>query len=448
MGSVKIVIIGGGSYAWGPLFIRDIVVTPALAGSTIVLHDINPKALDLVYALGEKILRFNASPFTLEKTRHLSEGLQGADFVILTITTGGLEAMRHDVEIPAKYGVLQPVGDTVGPGGLARALRNIPVVVDIARQMEALCPQAWLLNYTNPMTTLCRAVTRETSIKTVGLCHEFMRVRRVLQKLFDVRASDIQARVAGINHLVWILDFMVRGQDAMPRLRSLAEKILETRGRVIGLEDEASSLVDRAMVKSRLLQIFGALPAAGDRHVAEFFPFFLTEATQRGKKYGVELTSVDERYQWRARDEALIRALLSGEEDLATFMDGASGEAANNIISAVANHSSYTDIMNLPNQGQIANLPLDVVVETFGVVDATGARGISAGELPPAIHAIVSRHVANQEMIVESALRGEKNLALQALLNDPLIRDLDNAETMLDEMLMANREYLPRFFED
>jgi alpha-galactosidase len=167
MGSVKIVIIGGGSYAWGPLFIRDIVVTPALAGSTIVLHDINPTALDLVFALGEKVVRFNPSPFTLEKTEHLDKGLQGADFVILTITTGGLEAMRHDVEIPAKYGVFQPVGDTVGPGGLARALRNIPVVVDIARQMEALCPQAWLLNYTNPMTTLCRAVTRETSITRV-----------------------------------------------------------------------------------------------------------------------------------------------------------------------------------------------------------------------------------------------------------------------------------------
>ena len=164
MAAVKIVIIGGGSYAWGPLFIRDIATTPDLAGSTILLHDIDPGPLDLVYALGEKIIRaVPGDPFTLERTLDLDEALQGADFVILTITTGGLEAMRHDVEIPYKYDVFQPVGDTVGPGGLSRALRNIPVVVDIARRMEDLCPNAWLLNYSNPMTTLCRAVTRATS---------------------------------------------------------------------------------------------------------------------------------------------------------------------------------------------------------------------------------------------------------------------------------------------
>jgi alpha-galactosidase len=206
--------------------------------------------------------------------------------------------------------------------------------------------------------------------------------------------------------------------------------------------------VDRAVIKSRLLGIYGALPAASDRHVAEFFPFFLTEAAERGWRYGVRLTSVEERYEWRAEDEAFIRAALDGGVDLAPFLEQTSGEAANQIIAAVTTHGSYTGIMNLPNRGQIANLPSDVVVETFGVVDATGAHGISVGALPPAIQAILARHVANQELIVQAALEGDRGLALQALLNDPLTRDLETAEAMLEEMLIANRQYLPQFFED
>jgi alpha-galactosidase/6-phospho-beta-glucosidase family protein len=446
MAPIKIVIVGGGSYAWGPLFVRDLVITPELAGSTIVLHDIDPEALSLVYTLGQKVVEAGNLPYTIGRTLALEDALQGAHFVLLTITTGGLEAMHHDLEIPEKYGVYQSVGDTVGPGGLARALRNIPVVVDIARCMEALCPDAWLLNYTNPMTTLCRAVTRETGIRTIGLCHEFLGVRRKLQEIFAVAGCGIEARVAGINHLPWILDCRVHGQDVMPRLRALAEQVIATRGRVLGIEgDDVSSKADRAMVKARLLQIYGALPAAGDRHVVEFFPFFLTEVADRGRKWGVERTPVNERYRWRADDERFLRSVLNDDVDLIPFLQETSGEAANQIIAAVVTGRSHTDVMNLPNQGQIANLPPDVVVETLGVVDASGACGLPAGELPPGIQAVVARHVANQEIIVEAALSGDRELALQALLNDPLVRNLDSAGLMLDEMLEANKQYLPQF---
>ncbi len=437
MTPVKIVIIGGGSYAWGPLFIRDVALTPALDGSAIVLQDINPQALDLVYALGQKIIQAGDTELTLHKTTRLPDALPGADFVILTITTGGLQAMRHDLEIPEKYGIYHTVGDTVGPGGLARALRNIPVVLDIARQIEAACPDAWLLNYTNPMTTLCRAVTRETRVKTIGLCHEVQGVRRQLQEIFGVDDEDIQARVAGINHLAWMLDLKIRGQDAMPQLRELAAQLIAAGGAEFGPRDR-SSMIDRALAKSRLLQIYGALPAAGDRHVAEFFPFFLSAEAQQGQKYGLERTSVQERQQWRDSDERFLHSLLNDEAELAAFMQHTSGEASNELIAALAAHKSYSDIMNLPNQGQIANLPPGVIVETQGIVDASGARGLCAGELPPGIHAIIARHVANQEMTVQAALTGDKNLALQVLLNDPLVHDLDSAAPMLDEMLAAN----------
>jgi alpha-galactosidase/6-phospho-beta-glucosidase family protein len=154
----------------------------------------------------------------IRKTLSLDEALQGADFVILTISTGALEAMRHDIEIPEKYGIYQSVGDTVGPGGLARALRNIPVVVSIAQRMDEICPNAWLLNYTNPMTTLTRAVNQQSYIKTIGLCHELIGVRNRLAHMLSVSPAQIKTNVAGINHLIWILGMSIDGVDAFPRL--------------------------------------------------------------------------------------------------------------------------------------------------------------------------------------------------------------------------------------
>ena len=442
----RIVIVGGGSYTWGPLFVRDLLATPELHGSTIVLHDRNARALELVRALGRKAMAASGLPFSLEATLDLDQALTGADFVILTITTGGLEAMRHDLDIAARYGVFHSVGDTVGPGGLARALRNIPVMVNLAHRMEELCPNAWLLNYTNPMTTLCRAVTRETRIRTIGLCHEFLGVRKRLAKHFGVNAEEIQARVGGINHLAWILDLKVRGRDAWPELCAWAQQTLES---PLDLS-KSDPFEDHNRVKARLFQVFGALPAAGDRHVAEFFPYFLTDAAERGRAYGVLLTSVDYRQRMRDEDRALLENLLKDDVDMKPFLSKTSGEAANKIISAVesagASGGRYVGIMNLPNRGQISNLPEGAVVETFGVVDHTGAHGLALGDLPPGVHAVVDRHVANQELIVEAALTGSRELALQALINDPMVRELDTAEPMLNELLEAHRAYLPQFF--
>jgi alpha-galactosidase/6-phospho-beta-glucosidase family protein len=438
----KIVIIGGGSYQWGPTFLRDIFIHPQLPGSTVVLHDIDPGPLDLIYKLGSQFITAHNFGIHLEKTLSLDEALTDADFVILTISTGGLETMRFDVEIPENYGIYQSVGDTVGPGGLSRALRNIPVIVSIARRMELLCPDAWLLNYTNPMTTLTRAVNQQTSIKTIGLCHELIGVRHRLADLLSVDPQRIKTQVAGINHLIWILSMNIEGEDAFPRLHTITQGILD--GRLTTGEPEVS-LSDQFKVKSRLFELFGALPAAGDRHVAEFFPFFLTESTQRGKRWGVLRTSIAERYEWRRLAREMVEGILSGAIDPAPYLQNPSEEAAAPIIAAIACDGQYQGIMNLPNRGQISNLPEEVVVETFGNVDALGARGVTAGPLPPGIRAIVARHVENQEMIVTAALTGNRRLALQALINDPLVSDLFTAEKMLDELIMANREYLPQF---
>src|SRR5574341_165533 len=178
----KIVISGGGSYTWGPTFIGDMFAIPELRGSTIVLQDILKERVDLVYALGQKLIPDFDLDFCLEQTLSLEDALQGADFVLLTITTGRLEAMRPDLEIPARHGIKQSVGDTTGPGGLSRALRNIPVVAEIGRQVMEICPEALFLNYTNPMTVLTRVLVMQGG-KTVGLCHEWMVVRGHLARL-------------------------------------------------------------------------------------------------------------------------------------------------------------------------------------------------------------------------------------------------------------------------
>jgi alpha-galactosidase/6-phospho-beta-glucosidase family protein len=442
----KITIVGGGSYSWGPLFVRDLLVAPALQDARVVLHDVDPHALDTVHALGAEMVRRRGQG-CVEGTLDLDDALRGADFVILTITTGGLEAMRHDLEIPEKYGVYQAVGDTVGPGGLARALRNIPVVTGLAQKMEQLCPRAWLLNYTNPMTTLCRSVSKTSSIRTIGLCHEWHGVRRRLAAYFDMPETAFVPRIAGINHLIWLLGLEVGGEDYMPRLHELAANVLAARGQVAGLiEGDVRSTIDRSMVKSRLLQVYGALPVAGDRHVAEFFPFFLGDAAGRGRAWGIDRTSIAERYIWR-EDARQGLDRLKGEGAVAAFLAQSSGEAAGEIITALATSGSYAGIMNLPNRGQIANLPGEVVVETLGVIENGETRGLPVGDVPPAIHAVLQRHIVNQELTVEAALTGSRELALQALLGDSLCPpDLEAAERMLEEMLAANQSHLHLFF--
>ena len=442
----KITIIGGGSYSWGPTFMRDIFATPELKGSKIVLQDIAQDRVDLVYALGKKMLADFNLDFHLEKTLSLDEALQGADFVILTITTGRLESMRPDLEIPAKYGIKQSVGDTTGPGGLSRALRNIPVVAEIGRKVLEICPNALFLNYTNPMTVLTRVLAMQ-GVKVVGLCHEWIGVREHLAQIFETKPENITAKIAGVNHLIWVTDLYADGKRVFDELPAIIEKVLN--GEINVDNDDTSVFADHAKVKSTLFKLYGALPAAGDRHIAEFFPHFINESTNWGKDYGLILTSVEDRYVLEAEARGLIESALRGEAPLEPFMQDVSTEAANKIIRAIVRGEAYIGIMNLPNAGQISNLPYEAVVETYGVIDATGAYAITYGDVPVEIQNILEQHIHQQELTVEAALAGSRELALQALLNDPLSSriTIPQAKQMLEELLEANQQYLSQFFE-
>ena len=443
MPELKITIIGGGSFSWAPQLIRDFAITPELVDVEVCLHDIDPDGLALVYQLGLKI--FDLGPLTLRitQTADLDEALARADFVILTIATGGLNAMQADLEIPEKFGVYHSVGDTVGPGGLARALRTIPVAIDIARRMESVCPEAWLLNYTNPMSAICRAVTRETAVRTIGLCHEFSGVRRHLAGMFGVEPADIEARIAGINHLVWICDLFVNDLPVLDAFGAYAGRVLS--GDLQVDPHDTSSFTDQFRVKSLLYQTYGVLPAAGDRHIAEFFPYFLNESGGKGAAYGIRRTSIDER--WAIRDElrAMLERLVSGEQEFGPFLREDPGEAAPRIVAALLGGKPYRGPINLPNSGQVSNLPPDAVVETMATVERGTVRADLFGDLPPAAAAVTALHIANQELIVEAALNGSREMALQALVNDPMVHDINTAPQLLDELLAAHQAYLPRF---
>jgi alpha-galactosidase/6-phospho-beta-glucosidase family protein len=428
----RICFIGGGSYQWARTLVRDILVHPDLDGCQITIEDIDPEPLAVLLPLARRMAEAAGREVRLRATTDLAEALAGADYVILSITTGGLEAMRNDLEIPERYGIFQSVGDTVGPGGLARALRNIPVVVEIARTIERCAPDATLLNLTNPMTTLCRAVTRTTSVPTIGLCHELIgAVRSFVAPLLGVEdLNRFHVQVAGVNHLIWILDLRLDGKDALALLRERLDRIEHD-----GADAETASILRAHAIKIALWERYGALPAAGDRHLIEFFPFFLKPETARGPYSGVHLTSIAERYEWLARWKSRANAWLDGSEPVDLQP---SSEPIAPIIAALHYGGARVQVMNLPNSGQIPRLPAGAVLETMGVVDGLGARPFAVGELPTAIHSILERHVANQELIVEAALTGDRALALEALVNDPQVLDFDLAPRLLADLLAAN----------
>ena len=452
----RIVIIGGASLQWVPKLFLDIANTLSLAESEIVLHDINPEPLPDIAAFIRHVAGLAGVGITVATTTDRRHALEGADYVVVCISTGAFESMRHDLEIPERHGIKQSVGDTVGPGGVMRSLRNVPVLVAIARDMEAICPDAWLLNITNPMTTLCRAVTRETSVKTVGLCHEIAGTQLTLSQILEVDFRSFDFEVVGVNHLPIITALRIDGEDAMDRLREkLAdpEKLadepihlpMELR-RELGdaaAEFTKRDLVTSNRVKFALFEQFGVLPGAGDRHLVEFFPGFLTEDSGWGKRWNVGLTSIADREVW----VDYFRSEFAKLQKLTEVPKVPSGEMVAPMIDSFLSDKPRHFPLNLPNAGQCPDLPADVVVESMITADGDGLTVRDHARAPAALTECLRRVVASQEMTVEAALTGSRDRAVEAMLLDPLAGriDFDHVAEMTDEMLAATSRWLPQF---
>lgn len=441
---MKIAFIGGGSVQWTPMLAADMALTPALAGAELALHDIDAEALELLTRASKRVVSQLNGNLTIRAVLDRGEALHDADFVILCVSIGGLPAMHYDLDIPARYGISQSVGDTVGPGGLARGLRHIPFAVQIAREMEQLCPKAWLLNLTNPMTTICRGVTRATHIRTIGLCHEVDIFRqRHLTPLFNVAKEAITCEVAGINHLPIILNFRVNGKDGFSLLRSWLVEHGVFKFTQEHIPDISDIFKDRLAVKFSLFEKLGILFGSGDRHVAEFFPGILAEETHHGDRYGVVLTTVDHREELARQRRKRIEGFLGG----ATEEFQMSHEQMASVMAALSGGTPGQFIVNVPNKGQIDNLPREATVECLAHINNLGVHPLSVGPLPYPAYSAVAPHVARQELIVEAALTGGKREpALAALTTDPLVRDPETAGPMLDELLAANEKFMgPEF---
>jgi alpha-galactosidase len=452
----RIVIIGGASLQWVPKLFLDIVNTPSLAGSELVLQDINPEPLPAMADFVQHVNGLKGTGIAVFTTTDRRVALEGADYVVVCISTGAFASMRHDLEIPERHGIKQSVGDTVGPGGVMRALRNIPVLLAIARDMEEICPDAWMLNITNPMTTLCRAVTRETSVKTVGLCHEITGAQFTLSQMLDVDFRSFDFEVVGVNHLPLITKLRIDGEDAMDRLRDRLADPEKLANEPIYLPDEmkrelgdvASEFTKRDLitgnqVKFALFERFGVLPGAGDRHLVEFFPGFLTEESEWGKRWNVHLTSIADREIWVDRYRAEF-AKLAKMTEVPTMP---SGEMVAPMIDSFLRDKPRHFPLNLPNAGQCPDLPGDAVVESMVTATGGGLNGRDRGHAPAALTECLRRVVASQEMTVEAAVSGRRDAAVDAMLLDPLAGriDFDHVALMTDEMLAATAQWLPQF---
>ena len=438
----KIVMVGGGSYNWCPALLRDIMLAPQIDRSEIVLLDPDLAAAGEVKAAGDAMARRFGKKYRLRVTTSEASAFRDADFVIITISTGGLEMMAHDLAIPEKYGIFHTVGDTVGPGGWSRSLRNVPVFVHLTRQIERYAPRAVVLNYTNPMASLTGIIAEVSNLRAVGLCHGVFDTYRVLQKLFDCTEQDLAVRFGGVNHFFWVLDFTVRGQSGYPLLeKRLAGRSLD---QVLkqGHTDQAGFHSHHALF-DELYRRYGYLTYAGDRHTCEFLPGYITPTPAALKAFKLVRTSVQQRRAGRARNRRWTGKLAAGKVDPGPR----SRETAVDIIVAVATGKGICDVVNLPNEGQIDNLPRGAVVETLGLADPLGFRPISPGPLPPVLAQIVGPHCRCQLMTLQAALTGDRKLALDALIADPICGHLPAAKVrrMGAELMQATKRWLPQF---
>ncbi|MHC4717958.1 MAG: family 4 glycosyl hydrolase [Planctomycetota bacterium] len=445
---IKIAYIGGGSRGWAHTLMNDLALCPHLAGR-VALYDIDPSMARLNARWGRRV---NAAPraksqwrYTVAKT--LPAALKGADFVVASIQPGPIEMMGCDLEIPKKYGILHPVGDTAGPAGIVRALRSVGEYAKIAEAVARHCPDAWVINYTNPMTACTRALFAVfPDIKAMGCCHEVFGTQSMLAGLVEKYHGhrpprrDVRVNVLGVNHFTWIDRAEYQGLD----LLKLYARHIRSRGMVRRIPPAESAEMDyfehRGQVTADLFRRYGILPAAGERHIVEFLPFYLRDE-QTLNRWGVKATPYSYRIERYQDLPARFRKRLT---DKTPFKLNRSGEEGVGQMMALLGMGNLHTNVNLPNVGQLEHLPRGAVVETNAFFTQDSIKPEFSGHLPPGVEAWVSRAVSNQEITVEAALKRDKHLAFQAVLNDPLT-DLttDRAWKMFNEMLRATRAMLP-----
>lgn len=449
---ISVAYIGGGSRGWAWTLMGDLANESALRG-VVRLYDIEEAAAETNAHIGNALsARADvAGKWRYEVASDLASALRGADIVVASILPGTFAEMASDVHAPEALGIYQSVGDTTGPGGLLRALRTIPMYQEIAEAVRVHCPDAWVMNYTNPMA-LCVRTLHETfpGIKAFGCCHEVFGTRKLLAAVArerlgasDAAMDDVEVNVLGVNHFTWLDTASYKTVDLFPEYRAFVEE--HYREGYEGSEEDNwlnSWFASAERVKFDLFRRYGLIAAAGDRHLAEFMParyYLRNPETVRSWKFS--LTPVS----WRTKNAQTLRQkaarLASGEEK---FELKGSGEEGVKLIKALCGMGSLVTNVNLPNRGQVCNLPSGAVVETNALFSRDVVRPIMAGGLPPAVEALVAPHALAQETILRAAFARDAGAAFPAFLADPLVTAAPaEAEPLYARMLDATRAYLP-----
>ena len=440
----KITLIGAGSVVFTRNLCSDILLTPALQQSTIALMDIDPERLTQARDLVQAVVDQRGLKASVEATTDRREAVRGADYVITTFQQGGLDAYTLDIEIPQRYGVEQCVGDTLGPGGVLRALRTIPVLIDLCHDMDDLAPDALLLNYVNPMAANCWAIDVATGRPHVGLCHSVQGTSEMLARWIGVPHDEVVFLCAGINHQAWFLEFRRSQEDLYPLIWEAIER---------------PEVYAEEPVRIELMKYFGYFVTESSGHASEYVPYFRKTAHMVNEdlvprfkdqvndwfdfgRTGGYLRHCISRF---AEAKKEYQALLQGVKDLPKKR---THEYSSYIIEAIETNRPTRINGNVPNQGLIDNLPPDCCIEVPCLVDGNGIQPTAVGALPTQLAALNRTNVNVQELIVEAAVTGDVEAVYHAVMLDPLtaaVCTLPQMQAMVDELLAAQAQWLPQF---
>lgn len=427
----KVVLIGAGSAVFTQGLLADFISSADFCDSEIVLVDINEQALAAIEKVAQEMVDFKQSDIKILAYADRKDALPGADVVVSTIAVGGRRAWEDDVFIPRKYGIYQPVGDTTMPGGISRALRMIPAMLAIARDVEELCPKAYFFNYSNPMTAICTALRRETSTNVIGLCHGMLQVEHYLAECLGVDPSSVTSFGAGINHLTFIYDLLENGVSAWGQIERYA-KLFKT---------------DNPFSWEVCLK-YGAFPAVLDRHVVEFFGHRFGTGEYYGKKLGVDAFSFEGVVKKgdQEHEELLVRASGSNPLDEHLFHRAAGEhEQLVAILSSLFKDSRQIFYVNAPNQGAVPNLPANAILEFPAVATGRGFRQMMMNDFPDGLVPILTKRLNIIDLTVESAVKGDFGLFVDAILEDGAVSDKATASQLAKELIDAHRSNLPQF---
>ncbi len=444
MKNTRICIIGGGSRLWAISFMKDLALNKEAAG-TVVLYDIDKEASRRNVEVGNRMLKINNNEgrFHYVAEDDLETALKGADLVLIVIEPGKTECRYADLVLPEQYGILETVGDTTGPGGLIRARRALPLFFDFARAIKKVCPDAWVINYTNPMT-LCTAALYKAfpEIKAFGCCHEVFHTEdalcRIVAKEFDVplpNRRDLRVDITGVNHFTFMTGAWWQGHDLMPIVKRIANDpaTFSDHTEIAKQREKEEKWFDcDQLVAFEFMKRFGVLGAAGDRHLSEFVPWFLKE-----ERYLNKLGVVRTPYSWRLKNAAEKKAKTFTDEELVAKP---SGEEGVDIMMALLGEKPLKTNMNRPNEGQISYLPKGRIVESLGLIDKDSVTPILSTDPPLAIQELVKRISDEQQIALDAIWEGDDEKLFEAFLMDPLMDlPIDKARELYDKMLIEGR---------